>query len=255
MDTSAVLVIKVGGGEVDSAQFLEAFTGIVAGIKCRLAIVHGGGKDITRLLEALGVESQFHQGLRITGDTAIEAVEMALSGLVNKRIVGRLVAAGVPAIGISGRDLGLVKAVKLEAEADLGHVGEAIGIDYSFLQKMMNYGWRPVISPVSQDGRGLVLNINADHVARAVAVGLKAGALIFVSNVPCIYDDVYELSSLKAAQAENLITSGVINSGMIPKVRSGIRALEAGVGKVVICDIEGLARHVAGQPAGTVITK
>ncbi|HLA41274.1 MAG TPA: acetylglutamate kinase [Candidatus Glassbacteria bacterium] len=255
MGTSEVLVVKVGGGEVDSGQFLDSFTGIVAGIKNRIAIVHGGGKDITRLLEALGVESQFHQGLRITGDTAIEAVEMALSGLVNKRIVGRLVAGGVKAIGVSGRDLGLVKALKLEAEVDLGHVGEATGIDYSFLQKMLNYGWLPVISPVSQDSRGLVLNINADHVARAVAAGLKAAELIFVSNVPCIYDDVYELSTLKAGQAENLITSGVIDGGMIPKVRSGIRALEEGVGKVVICDIEGLARHIAGQPAGTVITK
>ncbi|MFH1069455.1 MAG: acetylglutamate kinase [Candidatus Glassbacteria bacterium] len=255
MGASGIMVIKVGGGEVDSSQFLDELAGIVAGIKLRTAIVHGGGKDIDRLLEALGVESRFHQGLRITGDTAIEAVEMALSGLVNKRIVGRLVARGVKAIGISGRDLGLVRTVKLQAEVDLGHVGEANAIDYSVLQKMMNYGWLPVVSPVSQDEKGLVLNINADHVARAVASGLKADELVFVSDVPCIYDEVYELSTLKAVQAEDLITSGVIEGGMIPKVRSGIRALQEGVGSVVICDIQGLARRLAGERAGTVITK
>jgi acetylglutamate kinase len=248
-------VLKVGGGEVDSPEFLKQLASLVSAMRPRPVIVHGGGKDITRLLDALGVKSEFHEGLRITGDTAIEAVEMALSGLVNKRIVGVLEYVGVRAVGLSGRDLKLVRAVKLEARVDLGHVGEAKGINKSVLDRIVDSGWVPVISPVSQDKEGTVLNINADHVARAVAAGLQAEQLVFLSNVPCIYDDVYELATLKSDQTESLIESGVISGGMIPKVRSGVAALEAGVGKVLITDIDGLGKRLAGEEAGTVIVK
>ncbi len=246
-------VLKVGGGEVDNPDFLKRLAALIAGMSVKPVIVHGGGKDITRLLEGLGVKSSFHQGLRITGEEAIEVVEMALSALVNKRIVGALEAAGVRALGLSGRDLGLVRAVKLEAEVDLGHVGEATMVNSGAIRTLAKNNWVPVISPVSQDKDGLVLNINADHVARAVAVSLKAEELVFLSNVPCIYDDDYELSTLKAHQAENLIESGVIDGGMIPKVRSGIVALTGGVKRVVITDIDGLGRRLEGDAAGTVI--
>jgi acetylglutamate kinase len=255
MQQRSRIVLKVGGGEVDNPQFLKLLAALIADMAVRPVIVHGGGKDITRLLEGLGVKSEWHQGLRITDDAAIEVVEMALSGLVNKRIVGALEAGGVRALGVSGRDLGLVRAAKLEAEVDLGHVGEAGIVNSGAIKTLAKNNWVPVISPVSQDKQGFVLNINADHVARAVAVGLKAEELVFVSNVPCIYDDNYELSTLKAGQAETLITSGVIDGGMIPKVRSGISALEGGVKRVVITDIDGFGRRLNGEVAGTVIEK
>lgn len=248
-------VLKVGGGEVDSPKFLKHLAGLVGGMQPRPVIVHGGGKDITRLLDIMGVKSEFHDGLRITGDTAIEAVEMALSGLVNKRIVGALETHGVRSAGLSGRDMSLVRAVKLEAGVDLGHVGEATMINKGAIDNLVANGWVPVISPVSQDKEGTVLNINADHVARAVATGLKAEQLVFLTNVPCIYDDVYQLTTLKADQAESLIESGIIAGGMIPKVRSGIAALEAGVSRVVITDLDGLTARLAGEEAGTVIEK
>jgi acetylglutamate kinase len=248
-------VLKVGGGEVDNAAWLSQLASIVGAMRPRPVIVHGGGKDITRLLDALGVKTEFVEGLRVTGDTAIEAVEMALSGLVNKRIVGALETAGVRALGLSGRDLSLVRAEKIQAKADLGHVGEARAINRGAIEKLVDGGWVPVISPVSQDKEGTVLNINADHVARAVAVGIKAAELMFLSNVPCIYDDVYELATLKSDQTESLIESAVISGGMIPKVRSGVAALAGGVERVVITDIDGLGKRIAGEDAGTVILK
>lgn len=253
MEQQGRLVLKVGGGEVDNPRFLKQLAALIAAMAVRPVIVHGGGKDITRLLDGLGVKSEFHQGLRITGDAEIEVVEMVLSGLVNKRIVGALEAGGVRALGLSGRDLGLVRAVKLESEVDLGHVGEARMVNSGMLRTLTKNSWVPVISPVSQDREGAVLNINADHVARAVAVALKVEELVFLSNVPCIYDDVYELTTLKAGQAESLIASGVIDGGMIPKVRSGIAALTGGVKRVVITDIDGLGRRLKGDTAGTVI--
>ncbi len=249
------LVLKVGGGEVDNKKFLKKLAVLIKGMKDRPVIVHGGGKEITRLLDGLGIESKWHQGLRITDDVAIEVVEMVLSGLVNKRIVGALEAGKVRALGLSGRDLGLVRARKLQADVDLGHVGEAGIVNSGAIKTLAKDNWVPVISPVSQDKQGVVLNINADHVARAVAVSLKVEELVFLSNVPCIYDDNYELSTLKANQAETLIASGVIDGGMIPKVRSGIAALEGGVKRVVITDIDGLGRRLQGEAAGTVIEK
>lgn len=255
MEQQSKFVLKVGGGEVDNPRFLKQFAALIAGMAVRPVVVHGGGKDITRLLDGLGVKGEFHQGLRITGDAAIEVVEMVLSGLVNKRIVGALEAGGVRALGLSGRDLGLVRAVKLESEVDLGHVGEVRMVNSGAIRTLAQNGWVPVISPVSQDREGEVLNVNADHVARAVAVGLKVEELVFLSDVPCIYDDVYELSTLRANQAESLIESGVIDGGMIPKVRSGIAALAGGVKRVVITDINGLGRRLEGKAAGTVIEK
>lgn len=248
-------LLKVGGGEVDSPEFLASLTRLVSGRLGKLVILHGGGKDIGRLLEALGVQSAFHEGLRITGDTAIEAVEMALSGLVNKRIVGALVSGGVKAIGLSGRDLGLILAHKLEADVDLGHVGEPLRVDPLPLHTLLEAGYLPVISPVSQDEKGTVFNINADHAARAVAVALGARDLVFLSNVPGVYDDIHQIGELKPQMAESLIRSGVIDGGMIPKVRSAVEALNAGVKRALISDLAGLENFLAGKPAATIVTK
>ena len=121
MDSKGLMLLKVGGGEVDRAEFLESLAELVAGMERKPVIVHGGGKHIGKYLEQLGIKSKFHEGLRVTDDEAIEVVEMVLSGLVNKRIVGALTAVGVKALGISGRDLGLIRAGKLEAKEDLGH--------------------------------------------------------------------------------------------------------------------------------------
>ncbi|HUU26737.1 MAG TPA: acetylglutamate kinase [archaeon] len=256
MNAKTTMLLKVGGGEVDKPDYLASFAKLVTTIDRRLVIVHGGGKDIGRLLQKLGIETGFHEGLRITDDAAIEVVEMVLSGLVNKRIVGSLVGVGVKALGLSGRDLALVRAVKLNAAVDLGHVGEPERINTPFLYKLLELGLVPVISPVSQGAKGKVYNINADHVASALAIALRAPELVFLSDVPCIYDEVYQFTQLKSEMAEQLIASGVIGGGMIPKVRSGIEALKHCVQKVLITDLEGLEKYIQGQQTtATIITR
>ena len=248
------MLLKVGGGEVDRVEFLESLAELVAGMERKPVIVHGGGKHIGKYLEQLGIQSKFHEGLRVTDDAVIEVVEMVLSGLVNKRIVGALTAVGIKALGISGRDLGLIRAGKLEAKEDLGHVGEVQKVNARMLKKLLEMELLPVISPVSQDAMGTVLNINADHMARAVAVGLRVTELVFLSDVPCVYDDVHKISKLNKELAEQLIETQVIGGGMVPKVRSGIQALEKGVQKVVITDLEGLKNYLDGNITATVIT-
>lgn len=254
MSPQDLMVLKVGGGEVNRPEFLESLAKLVARMERKPVIVHGGGRDIGKYLDQLGIESNFHEGLRVTDDEAIDVVEMVLSGLVNKRIVGALVASRVKALGISGRDLGLVRAGKLEAEVDLGHVGEAQWINVRTLGSLLEQGFVLVISPVSQDVKGTVFNINADHMARAVAVSLRVTELVFLSDVPCVYDDVHKISKLNKELAEQLIETEVIGGGMVPKVRSGIQALEKGVKRVLITDLEGLGNYLRGNITATVIT-
>ncbi|MBN2288881.1 MAG: acetylglutamate kinase, partial [Candidatus Glassbacteria bacterium] len=143
MKKSSPLVLKVGGGEVDDSGFLQALAAAVASMSRPPVIVHGGGKEIGSWLKVLGQEARFHQGLRITDGRAMAVVEMVLSGAVNKRLVGVLVAAGVRALGLSGRDLGLVRARKLEAEVDLGHVGEPEAVQTEVLTRLVGMGMVP----------------------------------------------------------------------------------------------------------------
>ena len=247
-------VLKVGGGEVDDPAFLSALAAVVASMDCSPVIVHGGGKEIGSWLKLLGQETRFHQGLRITDERAMAVVEMVLSAAVNKRLVGTLVTAGVQALGLSGRDLGLVRARKLEAEIDLGHVGEPEAVNSEALSRLCSTGIVPVISPVSQDAGGVVYNINADHVAASVAAALGAAELVFLSNVPGVLDAGGEpIQTLTGKQIEGLIEQGVIDGGMLPKVRSALESLKAGVRKVLITDLEGLKRYLDDKPAATVI--
>lgn len=255
MDSRNPMVLKIGGGEVDSPEFLERMTRVVSTLKRPLVVVHGAGKEIGRLLEKLGLEVRFHEGLRITDDKCIEVVEMVLSGLVNKRIAGSLQKAGLKALGVSGRDLGLIQAKKLDSPVDLGHVGDPERVNAALLHRMIEYGWIPVISPVSQDQKGVVYNINADHVARQVAVGLKAAELVFLSNVPAVLEGDHEIGTLSGADAEKLIRMEVITGGMVPKVRSSLAALDGGVQKVLITDIQGLERYLTGKTVATIITR
>ncbi len=254
MNRKTPLVLKVGGGEVDDPGFLLDLAAVVGSMDSPPVIVHGGGKEIGSWLEMLGQEARFHQGLRITNERAVAVVEMVLSGIVNKRLAGALVAAGVEALGISGRDLGLVRARKLEAEVDLGHVGEPEAVKAEILTRFCGMGIVPVISPVSQDAGGVVYNINADHMAAALAVALKAEELVFLSNVPGVLDAEGEpIQSLTGEQIEQLIDRKVIDGGMLPKVRSGLETLKAGVRKVLITNLAGLRRYLKGKTAATLI--
>ena len=241
MDRSE-LVIKFGGNEADDPGFLSGLVEAVQDLRgVRPVIVHGGGKEIARLQTALNIVPQAIEGLRVTDSQSLDVAEMVLSGLVNKRLVARLVSAGVPAIGLSGVDGGLIRVKQMVHPAgDLGWVGRVVSVNALFLSRLLDEGLVPVISPISLGLDGHTYNVNADHAAVAVAVALNATQLVFVSNVPgvLIADEV--AAHATASQAEEWIASGQVYGGMVPKVRSALEGVAAGIRQVRITNLAGL---------------
>jgi len=247
-----VQVIKVGGNELDTPEFIAQLATTLAGLAqrgTRLILVHGGGKELTALLTALQVETRFRDGLRVTDARTRDAALMVLSGLVNKRLVAAFIAHGVCAVGLSGLDGGIVRAAPLHAE--LGFVGKPARVRADLLHACLAQGWLPVIAPMSLGEDGEIYNVNADHAAGAIAAATNADLLTFITNVPGVLDDRGALlSSLSATQAEALIANGTISGGMIPKVRTALEALSAGVGRVRITNLDGVANN-----SGTVFAR
>jgi acetylglutamate kinase len=245
------LVIKIGGGEVDDRHFLEDLRAAIRDMMDRrMVLVHGGGKEIAAWQERLGLEPRFVEGLRVTDAQSLQVAEMVLSGLVNKRLVAWFVAGGVEAVGLSGVDGGLVRVERMRhAAGDLGLVGHVVQVNPAPLAALLDRGLLPVISPISLGLDGETYNVNADHVALAIARELSAEALIFISNVPGVLAHGSILSHLDADRIEPLIRDGVIHGGMVPKVRSALEALADGVSAVRITNLDGLR---TGE--GTVIT-
>ncbi|MFP3896743.1 MAG: acetylglutamate kinase [Anaerolineales bacterium] len=236
-------LLKVGGAHVQEGdnlmRLVEALTHLIR--ERKLVIVHGGGADIARLQERLGLESHFVEGLRVTDSDCLWAAEMALSGAVNKRLAARLVVNGVRAIGISGVDAGLLRAERMvHPKGDLGRVGEIAEVETSILMGLLGLGFTPIVSPISLGDDGRPYNVNADHAALAMATALGVKEMVFLTDVPGVMLGGEVLPSLGADRALALIKSGDIRGGMIPKTRSALRALEDGVGAVRITDIEGL---------------
>ncbi len=247
-----MLVIKVSGSELDSPRFLEELAKVIAHLPGRPVLVHGGGKGTSALAARLGVRSRFVEGLRVTDDETLDVVVMGLVGKASTQLVLALVNAGVPALGLSGVDAGLVTVEKLvHAGGDLGWVGKPVAVNAGRLQALLEAGFVPCLAPVSRSADGKLYNVNADHVAQAVAAGLGAEALVFLTNVPGVLADGERLPRLTPPQVERLIEEGTIRDGMIPKVRSACRAIGAGVRAVVITDLAGLRAWAHGEPAGT----
>lgn len=236
-------VLKIGGNEIDQPEFLDGLSAAVSQLRGPGAIVHGGGKEIAAALSRHGLDFEFVDGMRATSPAAMAVVEQVLSGAVNKRLVARLNAAGIDAIGISGVDLRLMETRPLRPGGrDLGRVGEIVHVRAEVLQRLMDAGWLPVISPISVDRTdSLPTNVNADAAALAVATALRADELIFVSNVPGVLIDGAIAPQLTAAEIERHIAAGAISGGMVPKVRAATSAL-AGVPAVRITNLEGLMR-------------
>jgi acetylglutamate kinase len=243
------IVLKVGGNDLDDPAFVDGLVGALRFLwqNQAVAIVHGGGKAIARLQQRLSLQPHFVDGLRVTDDESLDVAEMVLSGWVNKRLVGRLVAESLPAIGISGVDNGLFRVVKMShRQQDLGWVGDIVATRPQEVSWLLDRGITPVVSPISLGLDGHTYNVNADHAAAALACALGAGELAFVSNVPGVWygqangpgGECYP--SLTPAQVEELIASSDIHGGMVPKVRSALKALDAGVPRVRITDLDGL---------------
>lgn len=236
-------VIKVGGNELDDPSFLGQFAATIAQMKRageQPIIVHGGGKVLTELLAMMNVPTRFVDGLRVTDEKTRDAALMVLSGLANKRLVAALIAQGVDAVGLSGLDAGLIRVERLN-EA-LGFVGRPVGVRAALLAAWLAQGLTPVVSPMSLGTDGEIYNVNADHAAGAIAGAMDAELLTFVTNVPGVLDQAKALiPRLSAAEAEAMIANGAIFGGMIPKVCTALEALDAGVRRVRITDLAGLA--------------
>lgn len=236
-----MLVLKVGGNELDDPNFLTGFAHAVAGMGETPVIVHGGGKEIADLQVKLGLTPRFVEGLRVTDEASLAVAEMVLSGRVNKRIVTGLLNAGADAIGLSGVDMGLVRVEKMQhPSGDLGRVGKVVSVRGEPLCDFAEHKIVPVLSPISLGPDG-PYNVNADSVACAVASALNADAVVFVTNVAGVMQDGRVIPALTAQQADALIKSQVIRGGMIPKVRAALDAVTGGAKAARITNLEGLA--------------
>ena len=234
-------VIKVGGNELDDPAFVTGLVRALKGLASPPLLVHGGGKEIGALQERLGLAPRYVDGLRVTDLESLAVAQMVLAGRVNKRLVAALTAAGVDAMGMTGVDRGVLRAEKLEHPAgDLGWVGRVVAVRADVFCGLLAEGVIPVLAPICWGAEGSLFNVNADHVAAAVARALPAETLVFVSNVPGVLAGGQLLERMTPGQAEALIAGGVISGGMVPKVRSALEAVAAGVAAVCITDLEGL---------------
>ena len=246
------VVIKYGGNAMINDALKENVMRDVALMKfvgIRPILVHGGGPEITGFLKKVGKESTFVSGLRVTDEETVEIAEMVLDGKLNSEIVGLLNLRGVRAVGLSGKDAGLIKAQKKLAtvyendtahQVDIGYVGEVMEINTGIIADLLDQGYVPVIAPIGMGEHGESYNINADYVAAEIAGALHAEKMLLLTDVEGVYKDFADkgslISQLCMAEAREYIRSGVIEGGMIPKVEACLRALEAGAHKAHIID-------------------
>jgi acetylglutamate kinase len=241
-------VIKYGGAAQTEEELKKAFAQDVVllnFIGIRPVIVHGGGPKISSVMKKMGKEPVFVQGHRVTDEETMDIVEMVLGGLINKQIVSLINSQGGRAVGLSGKDGGLIRARKKRVsqgsakgeEIDVGLVGEVTEISPHVLSSLEKEGFIPVISPVGVGPGGETLNINADDISAALSAALKAEKLIFLTDVEGIKDGRGKvLPTLTRARAKRLAASRTIAGGMLPKVQAAVSALEGGVQKAHIID-------------------
>ncbi|HJM02542.1 MAG: acetylglutamate kinase [Arenicellales bacterium] len=244
------IVIKYGGNAMVDEELKRGFARDVVLMKLvgmNPVVVHGGGPQIGSLLERIGKKSEFVDGLRVTDSETIDVVEMVLGGLVNKSIVALINAQGGRAVGLSGKDGGMIQARKLllrqgqsddDGEVvDIGQVGEIEQINPAVVDTLDQANFIPVIAPIGAGTDGKAYNINADTVAGSLAVTLKAEKLILLTNTPGVLNsDDQLLELLSETEAQNLIEQGVISGGMLPKVQCALEAVAGGVRTATISD-------------------
>ena len=244
-------VVKYGGhamGDPEAARDFAEDIVLLQAVGINPVVVHGGGPQIGAMLKKLGVESTFVDGLRVTDKATAEVAEMVLSGAINKELVGWIARAGGKALGISGKDAGMVTATKvqrttkdpdsnIEQAVDLGFVGEPSRVDTTILETACAAGMIPVVAPIGAGEDGHTYNINADTMAGAVAAALGAARLFLLTDVPGVLDkDRNLLTDLTPADIALLQADGTISGGMIPKLETCVQAVEAGCEAAVVLD-------------------
>lgn len=238
-----VIVVKYGGSAMVDEKLKKSVISDVTLLKLvgfKPIIVHGGGKEISKWVGKVGKEPEFINGLRVTDEETMEIAEMVL-GRVNKSLVSMVESLGVKAIGISGKDGGLLKVKKKYSDGkDIGYVGEISEVDPQILFDMMEKDFLPIICPVGLDDEFNTYNINADDAACAIARAVGANKLAFLTDIEGLYRDFNDKSSLiseiKVSEAKELIAGGTIGGGMLPKLSNCIDAIESGVSRVHIID-------------------
>ena len=245
------VVVKYGGHAMGDADALAAFARDVVLMKqigIHPVVVHGGGPQIGRMLERLGIGSDFVDGLRVTSADTVEIVEMVLAGRINKAVAAAIGAAGGRAVGLSGKDAGLMTAKRLkhtrrdpdsniEKALDLGFVGEPAAVDTGVIDALARAGFIPVVAPIGLGADGETYNVNADTAAGAIAAACKARRFLLLTDVPGVLDEDGRLiPEMGRDRARRMIASGAIQGGMIPKVETCLEAVEGGVEAAVILD-------------------
>ncbi|MCP9449636.1 MAG: acetylglutamate kinase [Nitrospira sp.] len=248
------VVVKYGGHAMTEASLKERFAQDVVLLKyvgINPVIVHGGGPQIDKMLTRLGIQAKFRHGVRITDQATMEVVEMVLAGQINMEITDLINRHGGSAVGLSGKDGGLIRSKPLTAKAwaeslerdwdgedgDFGLVGDIEKVDPGLLRNLQEDHYIPVIAPIGSDREGNTYNINADLVAGAVAGALKAEKLVMMTDIKGIRDAKgHHLSTVSRKDVQRMVKKGVITEGMLPKVHACLDALEAGVGKAHIID-------------------
>jgi acetylglutamate kinase len=233
-------VVKIGGAALDDAATLRKCAHAMvelAGDGHQVAVIHGGGIELTRTMQRLGKRSEFINGLRVTDAETRDMALMVLAGMVNKKLVSAIGAAGKPAIGLCGGDGGTVRARKKESNTggDLGYVGEICAVETRWIEAIWSQGGIPVISSIAMGATGEYYNVNADQMAAACAVGCHASALIFLTDVAGVKGaDGTVIPWLDVSQIPALVQASVIQGGMLPKLEACRHALTKGVGRVRI---------------------
>jgi acetylglutamate kinase len=242
-------VVKLGGTTLEAA-LLAGLTAEIA-TAYRLVIVHGGGKRLSEWLDRLGIPSRFEGGLRVTDVATLEVATAVFGGLVNTELVGTLQNAGVPAVGLTGLDGGLLVGRRMP---ELGRVATVVGILREVVDAQLAAGYTPVVAPLALDENGELCNVNADDAAAGLAAGLGA-RLLLLTDTPGVLDERGQtITALEHAEAERLIAAGQISTGMVPKVRGAFEALRSGAVEVVIAGVRaegGVRAALEGSGAET----
>jgi len=263
--SSKTIVVKYGGAAMSDSTLKEKVLSDVVLLSCvgiRIVLLHGGGPEINRWLDKVGLEARFHNGLRVTDEDTMEIVEAVLAGKVNKSIVSLINLAGGKAVGLCGKDANIIQA-RQTSEKELGYVGDVTGVDPTLVEAIVEKGSIPVIASVASDESGQSLNVNADIAAGEIAASLGAEKLILMTDVPGVLRDKDDVSTLyrelNINTTRDLIDENVIAGGMIPKVECCVRSIAQGVQAAHI--IDGRQPHsllqeiLTDEGVGTMITE
>jgi acetylglutamate kinase len=257
-----LFVIKIGGNVIDDEKQLSSFLDDFAKIKERKILVHGGGKIATELSGKLGIKSKMIDGRRVTDAETLKVVQMVYGGLINKNIVAQLQARKCNAIGLTGADANAVLATKREAEVDYGFVGDVKKINIEKISSLLHSGLMPVIAPLTHDGKGQMLNTNADTMAAAIAEAIAVR--YSVTLVYCfeksgvlrnVDDENSVIEKINPKGYAQLKREKVISKGMIPKLDNAFDAVKKKVKCVAICHANDLLKVISGKNAGTCLVK